>query len=186
MPLRPAAAGRRVQLALDRGEHPFRQGHSVYLNRIEGQVRLRNSDGHLTNAGREYINRGGDERLTHLVPPDAQTWRRGSEVLAYGIPDRHGAGRTFRVHSERNDGSNVLTHAGRLLAGPEVSEYVVRLPVYVRYKRGDGWSEPYSVNRKNEPITVPLDKIPGLEHYNRGYTEDGEDAIARDIKAATM
>ena len=38
MPLRPAAAGRRVQLALDRGEHPFRQGHSVYLNRIEGQV----------------------------------------------------------------------------------------------------------------------------------------------------
>ena len=186
MPLRPAAAGRRVQLALDRGEHPFRQGHSVYLNRIEGQVRLRNSDGHLTNAGREYINRGGDERLTHLVPPDAQTWRRGSEVLAYGIPDRHGAGRAFRVHSERNDGNHVLTHAGRLLAGPEVSEYVVRLPVYVRYKRGDGWSEPYSVNRRNEPITVPLDKIPGLEHYNRGYTEDGEDAIARDIKAATM
>ena len=41
MPLRPEAATRRVQLAMARGEVPFREGHSVYLNRIEGQVRLR-------------------------------------------------------------------------------------------------------------------------------------------------
>ena len=57
MPLRPVAASRRVQLAMARNETPFREHHSVYLNRIDGQVRLRTADGNLTNAGRDYIQR---------------------------------------------------------------------------------------------------------------------------------
>ena len=106
MPLRPQAASRRLRQAMDRGELPFREGHSVYLNRVEGRVLLRASDGNLTNAGREYIERGGDERATHLIAPDAATWRQGRHVIAHGLPDWYGAvrasgctPRTSRVHT---------------------------------------------------------------------------------------
>ena len=192
MPLRPEAASRRVQLAMARGEVPFREGHSVYLNRIEGQVRLRTADGNLTSAGREYIERGGDERLTHLIPPNVETFRRGQQVLAHGIPDLLGARHAFRVHTERPNGEHALTHAGRLFRGHEVNEYVVHVPVWVRYKRGDGWSQPYErqevrgANGNMVPgsyFTIPMDKIEGLD-ANTDYADAGEEGFAH-IKAAT-
>ena len=193
MPLRPEAASRRLQLAMARGEVPFREGHSVYLNRIEGQVRLRTADGTLTSAGREYIERGGDERLTHLIPPNAETFRRGQQVLAHSIPDLIGARHAFRVHTERPSGEHALTHAGRLFRGPEVNEYVVHVPVWVRYKRGDdGWSQPYErqevrgADGRRVPgsyFTIPMDNIEGLQ-ANADYADAGEAGFAH-IKAAT-
>ena len=187
MPLRPAAATRRLRLAMERGERPFREGHSIYLNRIEGQVRLRTADGNLTNAGREYIRLGGDENATHLIPPTSVPWHQGRNAMAYAIPDRHGAGRTFLIHRETLEGPHALTHAGRLFQGHEIKQFVVKVPVYVRYKRANGdWSEAHSVNRQGEAVTVPMDKIPGLDGITDGYADDGDEAIERDVKAATM
>ena len=190
MPLLIAAASRRVQLAMARGEVPFREGLSVYLNRIEGQVRLRTADGTLTNAGRQYIESGGDERLTHIIAPHAQTFRRGHQVLAYGIHDKYGAGRTFRVHTENLQDQHTLTHAGRLFQGHEQMDFEVHVPVSVRYKRSDGWSVAYSTNFQGSPITQIVspdaELIGDLASLNSGYAADGQETIEREVKRATM
>ena len=194
MPLRPVAASRRVQLAMARNETPFREHHSVYLNRIDGQVRLRTADGNLTNAGREYIERGGDERLTHIIAPHAQTFRRGHQVLAYGIHDKYGAGRTFRVHTENLQGQHTMTHAGKLFQGHEQTDFVVRVPVFARYWIKDGnnghWGPEHTTERVpgggSRPITVPITDIPGLPNISSGYTDEGQVEIARKVKAATQ
>ena len=68
-------ADRRLRLAMERGERPFREGLGVYINRTEGRVAIRTADGNLTAAGRLYIARGGNENDTRLFPVDAVPWQ---------------------------------------------------------------------------------------------------------------
>ena len=105
-------AARRLRFAMERGEQPFREGHSVYINRVEGAVRLRTADGNLTNAGRDYIARGGSEHSTRLFPADVVPWNQGRRVMANAIPDRHGAIRPFQIMQNQ-----VHRRAGLLLEG---------------------------------------------------------------------
>ena len=95
-------ADRRLRLAMERGEHPFREGHGVYINRTEGRVAIRTADGNLTAAGRLYIARGGNENDTRLFPVDAVPWQQGRNTMNYAIEDRHGEGRAFRISGGRN------------------------------------------------------------------------------------
>ena len=62
---------------------------------------------------------------------------------------------------------------------------MVHLPVWARYKRANGWSQPYDISH-GQPIVVPIDNIPGLEKVNSGYADEGEEGIEQRVKAATQ
>ena len=119
---------RRLRLAMARNEEPYREGHSVYINRIEGRVRLRDANGNLTDAGREYIARGGSENSTRLFPVDSVPWWHGKRRLfAEAIPDVHGHRREFQIMRREFNRPYVFSRAGRLHEGHSQSSFVVHL-----------------------------------------------------------
>ena len=191
-------AARRLKLAMDRGELPFREGQSMYINKVEMQVLIRTAAGNLTNAGRLYIARGGSENSTKLFAPDTVPWNQGRNGMAYAAPDRYGAGRAFRIHGGAPNGPTALTNAGRLYAGHKVLSYLVHMPVWVRYydSVANRWRGPFETDGRGDPITIPLDEeelskgngaqIPHPELFDirDGYHDAGEETVQRDIKDA--
>ena len=168
---------------MERGERPVHEGHSVYIKRIESQVLLRTARCNLTDAGRLYVQNGGDERLEHLFLPQTVPWHQGRNILAYAIPDRRDAGRVIRVHTEILDGQRALTGAGRLFQGHEVSDFMVHLLVHIFFRRGGGgWGEAYGVDHAGEPISAPLDSVPDVEAMNASYSDPCFEASQRDRK----
>jgi hypothetical protein len=189
---------RRLRLAMARNEEPYREGHSVYINRVEGPVRLRDAAGNLTNAGREYIARGGSENSTRLFPVDVVPWRQGRRTFAEAIPDIQGRRRQFEIM--RRQFNRPQPRAGMLFEGHSQSRFIVHMPVRVRYPRdGGGWSRPYDED-ENGPVTIPISEeevlrdyadilLPELRNYREAYTEadlERTTATVREAMAAYL
>ena len=89
----------RARLVVERGWRLFRQGHSVYISRLESQVICRTVEGNLTEAGCSYGASGGTEAQTRLCSPEEAPWCDGpSACICHpgqtqreaGIPSAHG------------------------------------------------------------------------------------------------
>ena len=181
-----ANARKRLQTAFGRGDVPYVHNDIVYIGRGLPPVKLRSKNGEITTAGHAYGGlldaRGnvGPEEHLNIFPRNARVTQQGRQDFA---ESREGHRRLLRTF-QPGTGEHAYTKHGKEFFD-ESRNFIVRIPVKVRWRRKDGdYSEAFTHRANGERETIPLSleqmqemglhlRFPELE--NRG----GDPAVLR-------